>query len=152
MQKKNSEAVFVKKKLVYGIFIIFICCYCFLSCEIARTQNEGDFLSHGEIYKETEKEEKENVKYIYNNLSAEEYIKRQNIFVPVVMIENSSIGYKILLKTGQSYKMKMGDRLYLGNGEEMEVVELGFEREPGKGRKEIFLCRSGRNKLYISYF
>lgn len=150
MQKKNSEAVFVKKKLVYGIFIIFICCYCFLSCEIARTQNEGDLLSYGEIYKGTEKEE--NVKYIYNNLSAEEYIKRQNIFVPVVMIENRSKGYKILLKTGQSYKMKIGDRLYLENGEEMEIVELGFERESGKGRKEIFLCRSGRNKLYISYF
>lgn len=184
MQKKKSEAVFVKKKLIYGIFIIFICCYCFLSCAIVRTKEEENLLLYGEMYGEAEKGEGEGsvlrvecapVKKIYNGLSAEEYIERQNGFVPVVMIENSSKGYKILLEIGQSYKMKTGDCLFLGNREEMEIVELGGEGEVGKarrerieqgekekkendifikydGRKEIFLCRSGRNKLYISYF
>lgn len=184
MQKKNSEAVFVKKKLIYGIFIIFICCYCFLSCTIARTREEESLYLYGEMCKEAEEGTDEGsvlrvgcapVKKIYNNLSAEEYIERQNGFVPVVMIENSSKGYKILLETGQSYKMKTGDCLFLGNREEMEIVELSLEGERGKveqeriepgekgkkendifikydGRKEIFLCRSGRNKLYISYF
>lgn len=147
----------MKKKLIYGIFIIFISCYCFLSCEIARTQNKGDLAAYGEICGERIVEEESQVqyapiKYVYNNISAEEYIKRQNAFWPLVLIENSSKGYKILLETGQSYKMKTGDCLYFGNREEMEVVELCFEREPGKGRKKIFLRRSGRNKLYISYF
>lgn len=162
MQKKKSEAVFVKKKLIYGIFIIFICCYCFLSCAIARTGEEENLSLYGELYGEAEKGEGKGstlrvecspVKKIYNGLSAEEYIERQNGFVPVVMIENNSKGYKILLEIGQSYKMKTGDCLFLGNREEMEIVEMGVGGEVGKtDRKEIFLCRSGRNKLYISYF
>lgn len=161
MQKKNLEAVFVKKKLIYGIFIIFICCYCFLSCAIARTREEENLSLYGEMRGEAEKGVDEGsilrvecapVKKIYNGLSAEEYIERQNGFFPVVMIENSSQGYKILLEIGQSYKMKTGDCLFLGNREEMEIVEMGFGGEVGKtDRKEIFLCRSGRNKLYISY-
>lgn len=34
--------------------------------------------------------------------------------------------------------MKTGDCLFLGNWEDMEIVELGFEGEKGK-RKTIFL-------------
>lgn len=116
-------------------------------------------------------------RYIYDSLSAEEYLKREPASGPEVLIANSRLGYKISLGTGESYQMRRGDRLFLKKSSDVEIYAEGLQverkscdcgrdicevyREYGnwlsgaleQGRELLFYqCSRQKGKLYITYF
>ena len=116
-------------------------------------------------------------RYIYDSLSAEEYLKRESASGPEVLIANSRLGYKISLGTGESYQMRSGDRLFLKRSSDVEIYAGGLRierkscdcgkdicevyREYGnwlnrtleQGRELLFYqCSRQKGKLYITYF
>lgn len=189
----------MKSKGIYRIFIILVCLGCLFGCkadekrtdEKKNGEKEGDerIIFHagvgawemeyiwegvGDILWERQMQP---VRYIYNSLTAEEYLKSEPAFGPEVLIANSRLGYKISLGTGESYQMRRGDRLFLKKSSDVEIYAEGLQverkdcdcgsdicevyREYGnwlsgaleQGREWLFYqCSRQKGKLYITYF
>lgn len=115
--------------------------------------------------------------YFYDSLTPEEYLRQEPAFGPEILIANSRLGYKISLKTGESYQMRSGDRLFLKKSSDVEIYAEGLQverksfdsgpdicevyREYGsrlfrmmeQGRELLFYqCSRQKGKLYITYF
>lgn len=191
----------MKRKGIYGIFIILLCFSCIFGCKAEEAKTDGEVMLHAGdgawemiyIWEETadilwEKQTGlgaesrftdrfQPVGYIYDSLSAEEYLKRESGQAPMVLIANSSLGYKILLGTGQSYRMRSGDRLFLNRSGQVEIYTAGLRAEKKsfdgghdiceidrayenslftklkQGRELLFYQRlAQKGKLYITYF
>lgn len=129
----------MKKKGIYFIFIILLCIYCLLSYKAGKKkQEEAIVLYTGAVVSDHIKisdarAEEKVPDDVYDPLSVGEYLRQQNPFVPVIMIENRKKGYKFCLENGQYYRMKKGDRLFYRCAEEIEVHTLGIRAD----KKEI---------------
>lgn len=191
----------MKRKGIYGIFTIALCFFCVFGCKAKETNTEEEVMLYAGsgawemkyIWEKIEDKAQEQqngqeegipltgrsqpVRYIYDGLSPEEYLKRERSSVPVVLIANSSLGYKICLGTGQSYRMRRGDRLFLNKGSQVEIYTAGLKAEKKSfdgghdicevdrtyenglfaklepGREQLFYQRTTqKGKLYITYF
>lgn len=179
----------MKRKGIYSVFIIWFCVGFLFGCGSKEKEADKSIMLHaGEGMWEMEyiwegsgnilwDKEVPTVSYVYDSLPAEEYLKREIDPAPVVLIANSRMGYKIRLGTGQSYRMRNGDRLFMNKSGDVEIYTSGVRVEkksfdcredicevcreyeggifwtPDKGREMLFYQSTRqKGKLYITHF
>ena len=157
----------MKRKGIYIIFAILLCAGCLFGCGKKEKEAEKRIILHsgagaweaeyiwdgaGNILWEQKDGAGEEiqparpVRYIYDSLSAEEYLKREPSFEPEILIANSRMGYKISLGTGESYRMRSGDRLFLKRSNEVEIYAEGLRVE-----RKSFECSQDICEVYREY-
>lgn len=183
----------MKRKGIYKIFITLFCMGWLLGCGQEKG-TEGDIILHagtgawemeyiwegsiGVSERQSCLEKgRQPIRYIYDSLSAEEYLGMEKNTTPMVLIANKGQGYKIRLGTGQSYQMQRGDRLFLKRSSDVEIYTSGADverkscdrrgdicevyreqgnlvfRTPEQGRGFLFYqCTRQKGKLYITFF
>lgn len=60
-------------------------------------------------------EEEQELEYIYDDSSIEEFMSSLDAKIPVIVIYNEEEGYKLKLKENQEYHLKYNDRIFLNN-------------------------------------
>lgn len=67
-------------------------------------------------------EEDQELEYIYDDSSIEEYMSSLDAKIPVIVIYNEEEGYKLKLKENQEYHLKYNDRIFLNNQSEVYSI------------------------------